>query len=166
MLPGDVTAKPLWVVCEDGSEYLERFRRFLDGEFQFVAAASGAALLAALDAADATGVILDLDFRRTAAAELVDEQGETNDALAEPSRRRLAETQGILILRLLRARGHRAPVLLFADFDDAGQVAYLESTLAPLAVVPSHEGLVAIAARMRAAGSGAGSVTPPSGTGG
>lgn len=143
--------RPLWIVCEDGSEYLERFRRFLDGEFDFAAAGDGEAALAALSSSSprATGVILDLDFRRTRLERLVDEQGERRATLPEAERRRLAESQGILILRLLRQRGCVAPALLCADLDDASQVEYLERALAPLSIVPSHEGLREIAARMR-----------------
>ena len=144
--------RPLWIVCEDGTEYLERFSRFLDGEFRFVAAADAGALVALLDGDEtraAAGVILDLDFRRTASERLIDETGVTQTALSDDRRRRLAATQGILILRHLRARDHALPVLLCADLDDAGQASYLEETLAPLSIVPSHEGLVQTAARMR-----------------
>ncbi len=149
MLPDLKPARPVWIVCEDGTEYLERFVRFLDDRFRFVHALDGPALLAAL-AGGARGVILDLDFRRTPRERLVDEQGRSGLALGEEQRRRLAGQQGILILRLLRARGFTLPVLLCADLDDAAQAAYLERTLAPLTIVPSHEGLRETAARMQA----------------
>jgi hypothetical protein len=148
MLPG---VRPTWIVCEDGTEYLERFERFLGSRFHFVPALDGAALLAAL-AEGASGVILDLDFRRTPSERLVDEHGRSGLPLAQEPRRRLAAQQGILLLRLLRARGFATPVLLYADLDDAEQAAYLEQTLAPLRIVPSHEGLLATAARMKAVG--------------
>ena len=135
------------MVCEDGSEYLERFTRFLDEEFEFTPAGDAAALVGAI--AGATGVILDLDFRRTPPERLVDESGATSGQLAEPERRRLSESQGILILRALRSRKLAVPVLLCADLDE-DQVAWLERELAPLEVVPSHEGLLETAARMRA----------------
>jgi hypothetical protein len=151
MLPDLKPGRPVWIICEDGSEYLERFQRFLDDRFRFVHALDGPALLAAL-AGGASGIILDLDFRRTPRERLVDEQGRAGRALAEDERRRLASQQGILILRLLRARGFAPPVLLFADLDDASQVSYLESTLAPLSIVPSHEGLRQTADRMQALG--------------
>ena len=57
--------------------------------------------------------------------------------------------QGILILQHLRRQGIRLAALLFADLDDAEQSAYLEKTLAPLAVVSSREGLAQLAARLR-----------------
>jgi hypothetical protein len=57
--------------------------------------------------------------------------------------------QGILILRALRAAQVTAPALLFADLDDPGRVKFLEQSLAPLSVVPSSEGMGAIAARLR-----------------
>jgi hypothetical protein len=149
-------AGPLWIVCEDGSEYFERFSRFLDGEFRFLPAGDAASLLRLVEVGAAeggvAGVILDLDFRRTPAERLVDEQGRTHAAVAEETRRRIAQAQGILILRLLRARGFDVPVLLFADLDDAEQAAYLERTLGPVEIVPGHEGLVQTAARMRAVG--------------
>jgi hypothetical protein len=145
----------LWIVCEDGLEYLDRFQRFLGGEFRFAGAADGPALLEAVEVAgagNAAGVILDLDFARTPADRLVDEQGACRPDLPEQERRRLAEVQGILILRLVRARGIGLPALLFADLDDAGQVEFLERTLGPLTVVPGHEGLVQTAERLRRGG--------------
>jgi len=148
MLPG---LKPVWIICEDGTEYLDRFERFLGSRFHFVPALDGAALLAAL-AQTARGVILDLDFRRTPSDRLVDEYGRTGLAAPQEQRRQLASQQGILLLRLLRARGFATPVLLYADLDDADQGAYLERTLAPLSIVPSHEGLLETAARMEAIG--------------
>lgn len=148
MLPG---MKPIWIICEDGTEYLERFARFLKSRFHFVPALDGAALLAALEQG-ARGVILDLDFRRTPSDRLVDEDGRTGLAAAQEQRRRLAAQQGILLLRLVRARGFATPVLLYADLDDVSQITYLERTLAPLSIVPSHEGLLETAARMQAVG--------------
>lgn len=149
MLPDLKPGPPVWLVCEDGTEYLDRFTRFLGDRFHFVPALDGPELLDRL-AAGASGVLLDLDFRRTPRERLVDEQGRSGLALGEEQRRRLAGQQGILILRLLRSRGFRPPVLLCADLDDADQAAYLERTLAPLSIVPSHEGLREIAARMQA----------------
>jgi hypothetical protein len=136
------------IVCEDGSEYLDRFQRFLGGEFELLPAGDFAAALAATARAD--GLLLDLDFRRTPPDRLVDERGPAPAALDAGSRRRLAETQGILILRLLRARGVALPALLFADLDDAQQARFLERTLAPLTLVSSRAGIVDVAALMRA----------------
>jgi len=150
MLPDLTAARPRFVVCEDGTEYLDRFRRFLGDAFEFIAAADFAATLAA--AADAAaGLLLDLDFRRTPPACLVDEGGRAQPGLDAGSSRRLAETQGILILRQLRARGVALPALLFADLDDQDQARFLERTLAPLTIVSSRLGIVEVAALMRAA---------------
>ncbi len=129
------------LIVEDGSEYTERFRRFLGGEFEFAKAGHFAEALAR--ARGASGLLLDLDFRRTDPALLVDESG-------APAPRDTAEVQGILILRALRARGVDAPALLFADLDDADRARRLERELAPLQIVPSDEGLPAIARRLRA----------------
>jgi hypothetical protein len=149
MLPDLRSAKPRFVVCEDGTEYLDRFRRFLGDAFAFTPAGDFAAALAA--AAHADGLLLDLDFRRTPPHQLVDEQGAAPPDLDAGSRRRLSETQGILILRQLRARGVALPALLFADLDDAAQARFLERTLAPMTLASSRLGIVEVAALMRAA---------------
>jgi hypothetical protein len=135
-----------FIVCEDGTEYLDRFARFLADSFRFIPARDYATARAA--APEAHGLLLDLDFRRTPAERLVDEGGRTSAALEEGTRRRLAEAQGILILRQLRAAGVKLPAILFADFDDEEQARYLERTLAPLTVAPSRLGLREIAALM------------------
>jgi len=142
MLPAVSRAR--FVVCEDGSEYIDRFRRFLGEAFEFVAANDLAAAEAA--ATTAHGLLFDLDFRRTPSDRLVDERGATVVAPDEGTRRRLVESQGILILRALRARGVGLPAMLFADLDDATQAGFLERTLAPLVVAPSSMGLGEIAA--------------------
>lgn len=138
--------KPLWIVCEDGTEYLERFVRFLGDEFRFAPAQDADSLIEVARTAD--GVVLDLDFRLTPPHRLVDEQGVTENARPEEVRRRLAATQGILILRALRARAVGVRVLLCADLEP-DQASYLVSTLGPVAIVPSHEGLARTAERMR-----------------
>jgi hypothetical protein len=145
----DVDLCPLWLVCEDGTEYLDRFARFLGHEFRFERAGDAASLVAAAARGEARGVLMDLDFRRTPPELLVDESGRTSAALAPDERRRLAESQGILIVRELRARGHKLPVILFADLDDPGQVAYLAETFAPLAVTPSTESLTRLSQRLK-----------------
>jgi hypothetical protein len=138
-----------FVVCEDGTEYLERFRRFLGEAFDFVPAQDFAQARAA--AIGAAGLLLDLDFRRTPPERLVDERGPVSTPLDAGTRTRLAETQGILILRQLRAAGVDRPAILFADIDDAEQRAFLERTLAPLTIASSRRGLPEIAALLRAA---------------
>jgi hypothetical protein len=142
--------RPRWIVCEDGDEYVSRFRRFLGSEFDFVPARDlGEALRAAPGAA---GLLLDLDFRRADPASLVDETGTARATLAAGERRRLSEVQGVLILRALRGRGVRLPALLCADLDDPAQVRRLEEELRPLTVVPGSEGVPAIGERLRRAG--------------
>ena len=136
-----------FVVCEDGDEYLTRFRRFLGDAFDFLPARDFAEARAAAGAAD--GLLLDLDFRRTPPERLVDERGPAPAPLDAGTRARLVETQGILILRRLRAAGIVLPAVLFADLDDAGQRAFLEQTLAPLSVAGSRQGIAEIAALLR-----------------
>ena len=138
LLPG--AAGMTLLVCEDGNEYTERFQRFLGAEFHFLRATHFAEILKALP--EARALLLDLDFRRTDPALLVDESG-------APAGRDLAEVQGILILHALRSRGVTLPALLFADLDDDARKARLEKDLAPLQIVPSGEGLLRIAQRLR-----------------
>jgi hypothetical protein len=151
--PGADDRRPLFVVCEDGHEYTERFDRFLGSTFRFVRAGDGLEACAAVAAPAVAGLLLDLDFRRTPVDRLFDEHGPPAapaPAPPEPNALRArAQNQGILILRHLRARGVTLPVLLFADLDDPGRAHHLEALLAPLEVVTSREGLGAIAARLR-----------------
>jgi len=142
--------KPRWIVCEDGDEYLSRFRRFLGQESEFVPAGDRQDVLRA--APGAAGLLLDLDFRRADPARLVDETGAARADLAAGERRRLAEVQGVLILRALRGRGIVLPALLCADLDEAAQARQLEAELAPLAVVPGSEGVARIGERLRQQG--------------
>ncbi len=143
-----MTLLPRILVIEDGHEYSERFRRFLGQEIQFARAACLAEVrLKLLDGS--RGLLLDLDFRRTSTFDLVDENGKTQVALTDDERKRLAEMQGILILRALRGLGCALPALLFADLDDSGQLAYLETTLAPLRILSSGISLPEIARQIR-----------------
>jgi len=129
-----------FLVCEDGSEYTDRFTRFLGAQFRFARAGHFAEALALAPGAEA--LLLDLDFRRTQRALLVDERG-------APDPRSATEVQGILILRALRARGVTIPAFLFADLADEAHAARLEAELAPLRIVPSSEGLPRIAQLLR-----------------
>jgi len=144
-----MTALPRFVVCEDGSEYLDRFSRFLGDEFTFIAAADFESARSL--AAGADGLLLDLDFRRTPPGRLVDERGPVSAGLDADRRRRLAEMQGIFILRQLRAASIALPAVLFADLDDDERVDYLQRTLAPLTIGSSHLGIREIGALLRAA---------------
>jgi hypothetical protein len=141
------TPRRVFVVCEDGTEYIDRFRRFLGQSFDFVAAPDFAAARALVGASD--GLLLDLDFRRTPPEKLVDEQGQSAAAVDAGTRARLAETQGILILRRLRAEGIVTPAVLFADLDDDAQAEFLQRTLAPLRLAPSRLGLRELADLLR-----------------
>jgi hypothetical protein len=141
--------KPAFIVCEDGTEYLDRFQRFLGDAFTLIPARDFAA---ARDAAPgARGLLLDLDFRRTPPERLVDERGPAPRPLDAGTRARLSEQQGILILRQLRAGGIGLPAILFADIDDPGQARFLTTSLAPLAIAGSRLGIPEIAKMMRAA---------------
>ncbi|HYZ90120.1 MAG TPA: hypothetical protein VE620_12550 [Myxococcales bacterium] len=139
--------KPRWIVCEDGDEYLSRFRRFLGSEFEFVAASDLGGVLR--NVRSAAGIVLDLDFRRSEPGQLVDESGAARADVPAGERRRLAEMQGILILRALRQRGVSLPALLCADLDDPARAKRLEDELRPLEIVPGSEGVTQIGARLR-----------------
>ena len=139
--------KPRWIVCEDGNEYLSRFRRFLGAQFEFVAASHLQDVLRC--APGATGLVLDLDFRRSDPDKLVDESGESRSQVPQGERGRIAEVQGILILRALRSRGFALPALLCADLDDPARVHRLQEELRPLEIVPGSEGVTQIGARLR-----------------
>jgi hypothetical protein len=141
--------KPTLVVCEDGDEYTTRFARLLGQEIEFVRAGTHAEAARALEAG-ALGILLDLDFRRTPPAHLVDETAATRAGLSDGERRRLTEIQGILILRALRGAGIRAPAILFADLDQPSRGEYLARALAPLTILSSSESLPTIAKHIRA----------------
>jgi hypothetical protein len=139
---------PTLLVIEDGDEYTLRFQRFLGQSIAFHRVTSLAAARTALSD-QPRGLLLDLDFRRTPREELVDDQGRTNLLLGDGGFAPLSEQQGILILRALRAEGCGLPALLFADLPDDNQTRYLESSLAPLRIIPSDESLPSIAAEIR-----------------
>jgi hypothetical protein len=141
--------EPLFLVCEDGDEYTQRFERFLGREFRFRRATDGGEAESILRSEPVTGLLLDLDFSRTPADRLWGEHGPLSQSPTGDERARCATSQGILILQHLRRLQLATPALLFADLDDEGQVTYLESTLAPLKVVSSREGLAQIAGRLR-----------------
>jgi hypothetical protein len=136
-------------VCEDGHEYSDRFGRLLGGDFRFLRAGHYSEALAAARG-EVAGLLLDLDFRRTAPDSLIDESGVAGTVRPQGERQRLAAVQGILILRALRRAGVVLPALLFADLDDQGQVQFLEGSLAPLTVIHSSAGIATIAAALGA----------------
>jgi len=140
---------PLFIVCEDGQEYTERFQRFLHRDFRFLRISGGRQAEAAILREHPIGLLVDLDFRRLAPAELLGDHGPPAQAPSAEERARWSAVQGILILQYLRARGIKIPALLFADLDDPEQAAYLERTLAPLTIASSREGLGQLAARLR-----------------
>jgi hypothetical protein len=142
--------KPLFLVCEDGEEYTQRFKRFLGREFRFLRVTDGHQAEAAAKCKGAHGLLLDLDFRRLAPEHLLGEDGPPSHPPSSEERTRWSAAQGILILQFLRNRGIQLPALLFADLDDHEQAAYLERTLHPLSVVSSREGLAQLSARLHA----------------
>lgn len=145
---------PLFLVCEDGDEYTQRFERFLGGKFRFQRAPDARSADRTLQAEAVAGLLLDLDFRRTPPDLLMGEAGVPSRPPSPDERARWSASQGILILQYLRGRGSLVPALLFADLDDPEQVAFLQASLAPLTVISSREGLAQIAARLHALAEG------------
>jgi hypothetical protein len=145
---------PLFVVCEDGDEYTQRFQKFLGVRFRFQRALDGRSAQQALQAGAVAGLLLDLDFRRTPPELLLGEAGVPPHPPSPDERARWSASQGILVLQYVRGQGLQVPALLFADLDDREQVAFLESSLAPLSIVSSREGLAQIAARLQALAEG------------
>jgi len=141
---------PLFLVCEDGHEYTERFQRFLGRDFRFLRVPGGRQAEAAIERSGVAGLLVDLDFRRLPPSDLLGEDGPPAHAPSPEEGARWSAAQGILILQYLRRRGISLPALLFADLDDSAQTDYLERTLAPLAIVGSREGLKRLGARLRA----------------
>lgn len=146
-MPDDtIRPRPRILVCEDGDEYTERFTRLLGRRYEFTRATSFGETRALLAARSFAALILDLDFRRTPRALLLDEQ--LHEGANEDDAPRLAADQGVLLLRALRVAGVRLPALLCADFDDPARERLLCAELDPLQIVPSSEGLSELAARL------------------
>ena len=140
---------PLFLVCEDGHEYTDRFQRFLGRDFRFLRVPGGRQAEAAIQRGSVAGLLVDLDFRRLPPSDLLGEDGPPAHPPSPEEGTRWSAAQGILILQYLRRRGISVPALLFADLDDSAQAAYLERTLAPLAITGSREGLGQLGARLR-----------------
>ena len=133
------------MVCEDGHEYTERFERMLGAHFHFVRAGHFAEARSAL-AQPVAGLLLDLDFRRTPAAHLVDEAGQEHAGAGRrgapaPGRRAgIARAAGAAVSRRERPRRCCSPI-----WTTPGQVEHLQATLAPMRVLSSRIGLDVVA---------------------
>jgi hypothetical protein len=137
-----MTNKPRLLLCEDGTEYLERFERFLGAHFEFIQSQDCGTLLSQLERYQPiAGILLDLDFRRVDESCLVDDEGQPISRLGKEERARLIGNQGIAILASLRKQGWRTTVLLFADIEEPRQRDYLMGKFAPLELIASHVGL-------------------------
>jgi hypothetical protein len=143
--------RPRFLVCEDGDEYVQRFVRFLASRFEFVATRSHRELREELGSSrPVAGILLDLDFRRTPLADLIDERGRALVEATTQVQHSLTAQQGICILTALRHQGYRAPALLFADLESPAQTDYLTKRLGPLEVVPSSVGLGELSEKLAA----------------
>jgi len=133
---------PRFIVCEDGDEYVRRFTRFLSPRFAFSRANDYVTLCDLLESHPAvTGLLFDLDFRRTPVERLVDELGGKALPATDEEQRHIAANQGIAMICALRHRGNQTPIILFADLESDKQLEFLTRTLSPLQVAPSSLGL-------------------------
>jgi hypothetical protein len=108
------------LVIEDGEEYLEFARVFLNDCFELAAARSSQAALDELALRSADALLIDLRFERAAAETLTGDPQATAARLFDGDLARavryLQDQQGTLILAALRARGHAQPALFVHDF--------------------------------------------------
>ncbi len=106
---------------EDGEEYVEVLREFLDEGFVWVRAGTGGEALQMLEREPFDAVFLDMRFDRVPLGELLGDWARVVDRFngdERQARAYLEEHQGLFILAALRERGHRLPVLLSYDFRD------------------------------------------------
>lgn len=103
------------LVIEDGTEYAEFARLFLDRDFAVTAAQSGAEALRALAAQSIDVLLVDLRFDRAPVERLTGDFEASAERLFAGDRaralRHLQDQQGVLILADLRAAGHHQPAV-------------------------------------------------------
>lgn len=137
------------LVIEDGDEYSEFARLFLQPDFIVHQAKSAASTLAMLSDLRMDALLIDMRFDRAPVDALVGEVSETAARLFGGSQARavryLQDQQGILILAELRARGHCQPAVFIHDFPGR-RLANLQKLYGAVQAVPTFD-----AAAIRAA---------------
>lgn len=130
------------LVIEDGAEYEEFAALFLADCFEVRAAHSAREALAALAAAPADALLVDLRFDRIASDALVGDVAATAERLFGGDRARaeayLKDHQGALVLAELRRAGHRQPAVFIHEFPPA-QLANLQKLYAPVSALRSFD---------------------------
>jgi CheY-like chemotaxis protein len=110
---------PTLLIVEDGREYLDFFRLFLEEEHTYLHAQSGAEAFAHLEEEAVDLVVLDMRFERSPPKDLLGDVDQVaRDYFGgDPARaqRFVADNQGTLVLAELRAQGYRQPVLFVSD---------------------------------------------------
>ncbi len=111
------------LLIEDGREYEEFARLFLDGGCEIEAVHSGAEALGRAAASPFDVFLVDLRFERTAEEALLGDVEEVARRSFAGDRGRalrwLKDQQGTLVLAALRAAGHRQPAVFVHDFPKA-----------------------------------------------
>jgi DNA-binding response OmpR family regulator len=105
------------LVVEDGTEYVDVFRRFLADRLEVERAGSGPEALDRLARGGVDAVFLDMRFDRAPA--LLGDPEEVAEAFngdLVQARAHLEDQQGLYVLAAIRDAGNRVPVLLSYDF--------------------------------------------------
>lgn len=130
------------LVIEDGNEYAEFARLFLQPDFVVHQALSAAATLAMLGDLQVDALLIDMRFDRSPVEALLGDVADTAARLFGGSQARavryLQDQQGILILAALRARGHRQPAVFIHDFP-ARRLANLQRLYGAVQAVPTFD---------------------------
>ncbi len=110
------------LIVEDGTEYIDRARRWMGEGFEFTRAGSGPAALEALGDCSYPLVWMDMDFRRCPENQLLGWERADLDRFSgdrDRMRQHLWEHQGVYILEAIRAADWNGPVVFSHDFSDA-----------------------------------------------
>ncbi len=107
------------LIVEDGLEYFDFFRLFLEKEHSYLHAQAGHAAFEQLAEEEVTLVVLDMRFERSPAEDLLGDV----DNVAEDyfggdltrAQRYIEDNQGTMILAEMRDRGYQHPVLFVSD---------------------------------------------------
>lgn len=130
------------LVIEDGNEYSEFARLFLQPDFVVHQATSAASTLAMLSDLRMDALLIDMRFDRAPVDALIGDVTDTAARLFGGSQARavryLQDQQGILILAALRARGHSQPAVFIHDFP-ARRLANLQKLYGLVRAVPTFD---------------------------
>jgi CheY-like chemotaxis protein len=130
------------LVIEDGSEYCEFARLFLQPDYAIAQATSAASSLAVLTQQAIDVLLIDLRFDRAPTAELIGDVTATAAQLFGGNQGRalryLQDQQGILILAEVRRRGFRQGAVFVHDFPQR-RLANLQQLYGAVSAVPTFD---------------------------